>query len=518
MTAPRLTFTVPALLPKAPPVHARLLSASCTTFGWLLVVSLASCTQENITLQNTTSAPAVKLAPVFGDGMVLQQGRKVPIWGTAAPGEKVAVSFRGRQVEATADKDGKWRADLPAMDAGGPWPLTVTGRQADLPAGKSVITLANVYVGEVWIACGQSNMVSRVREAVGGKEAGQDHVPNLRLCWVVDDTGRPGPWQEARGQAILDFSAVAYWFGKDLAERLKTPVGIIHCGVSGSVVEQWMPLADLERLKVPHPPAFIPARTNGNWHLYQEMVAPLEPYAIRGVIWYQGEGNRGRHDDYAVWFPALIEGWRRAWGQGDFPFLFVQLPRFGQPDDVAGPKLGRDSVPMREAQAKALAVKNTAMVVYYECTDGEGHTRFKRPCGQRLALAARAVAYGEKIEYSGPVFRSARWEGARLVLSFDHADGLMTRVVPASPATPATSAPAASAAVTDLFVTDKDGAVLRVATAKVENGAVVIDMGDKASAAARLYYAWRTYPQGNLFNAAGLPAAPFRAELPAAGK
>jgi sialate O-acetylesterase len=268
-------------------------------------------------------------------------------------------------------------------------------------------------------------------------------------------------------------------------------------------------------MNVSHPPKSVPAYSRGNWHVYSEMVAPLQPYGIRGVIWYQGEGNRGRHDDYAVWFPAMIEAWRRAWGQGDFPFLFVQLPRFGRPEPADGPEPDRNNAPMREAQAKALAVKNTAMIVYYDVTDGDTHTRFKQPCGQRLALAARALAYGEKIEYSGPQFRSVRWEGEKLVVSFDHADGLVAgppTTVAVGPGAP-TTGPTGSTTVADMYVTGKDGGVLRIRPPQVEGSAVVVDLTGQASQAAMLYYAWRSYPQGNLFNTAGLPAAPFRVNL-----
>ena len=437
----------------------------------------------------------VKLADLFRDGMVLQQGMKAPVWGTADDGEKIKIEFAGQSVETVA-KDGKFRADLAALKPGGPWPMTVTG--------KNTIKFAKVYVGEVWVCSGQSNMVMNTGGCLGGMEEMKLTIDDLRM--IIEPHKQPAdkPWQPAGGWETHRFSGVGYWFGKAIHDELRVPVGLICCAVGATGAESWTPPDAMEKL------GYKISDKSRAASLYVNMIKPLEPFAIRGVIWYQGESNAGGGaEKYDKLFAGLITGWRADWGQGDFPFLFVQLPRIDKPAAVPSvlPKDGWALV--REAQTRTLALPNTGMAVYFERTDGDLHPKDKKPAGERLALIARKTVYGQKLEDCGPVFKQARRAGDKLVLSFDHAEGLR---VAAAASQPEGSAPAAGPAIADLAVTDASGKILITPPAKSDGQTVVIDLAGVAGAT-DVYYCWNRYPQGNLANSAGLPAWPFHATL-----
>ena len=299
----------------------------------------------------------VRLSALFSDNMVLQQGERAPVWGWADEGEKITITFRGRKVSTTA-KDGRWSIKLPGQKAGGPDTLAVEG--------KNKIELKNVLVGEVWVCSGQSNMewpLSRSFEPE--KDIANSANPSLRLFTVpkrkadepVNDI--KSSWQECNPEAAKDFSAVAYYFGRDLQKARGVPVGLIHTPWGGSPAEVWMSKAVLEsnpryqtEILDPHSSALKrhqdevakweketeelkkegkqPARgrPGAPWkptELYNGMIAPVIPYAIKGAIWYQGESNAGRADQYRTLYADMIRNWRRDWAQGDFPFLAVQL-------------------------------------------------------------------------------------------------------------------------------------------------------------------------------------------------
>jgi sialate O-acetylesterase len=624
------------------------------------------------------SASAMELNPLFQDSAVLQCDARVPVWGTGREGEKITVAFAGQNVSGVV-KDGVWKVWLKPM-APNASPQTLTVR------GDTTRELRDILVGEVWVAGGQSNMERELGLRGGQKpiidwerEAAAAAYPQIRLFYVphtksyTPQSTVKGGWKVCSPETVADFSAVAYFFARDLFAARKIPVGIVHSSWGGTPAETWTsetalqklpdfaePLAEVKRftadpslarrkaeakqaewfekvdrgsksgaawstadldtadwesmvlptyLEAGGYPDFdgviwfrrtfdlpenwdggdvelhlggvddmdttwvngeqigttngwslsrtyrVPGRllkrgTNviavrvydaaggggiyggndamrlvlqagdattsvplsGEWRckpgctmkesgwppsdfgenpstptvLYNGMIAPLLPYAMRGVIWYQGEANVGRERQYRTLFPAMIADWRRAWNQGDFPFLFVQIaPYQGMSPEI------------REAQLFSWKqTKNTAMAVTLDCGDANDiHPTHKQPVGARLALAARALAYGEKIEYSGPVFESMKTRGAEVVLNFTHLGGGLV---------------AKEGDLKGFTIAGADK-VFHPAKAEIRGSTIVISAAHVSSPVA-VRYAWANVPEGNLFNRAGLPASPFRTD------
>ncbi len=624
---------------------------------------------------------ALKPNPLFSDNAVLQQGREVPVWGTASDGDRITVKIAGRTASATT-KNGLWLVGLPPLPAGGPYTMTITGPAAE-------VTITNVLVGEVWLASGQSNMERQLGPREGQplitnwqQEVAAAHYPQIRQFLVAQHPALApaaaveGRWVVCSPQTAADFTAVGYFFARDLWQARHVAIGLIHSSWGGTPAESWTSLETLRGMpdfsgavsqieearaeihagtydyarkldrwfeandpgsvagtpwsalgfepagwtttqlpavweetglpdfdgvvwfrktvelpdtwagtkaelrlgaiddsdttwvngvrvgatagwrvprvyRVPadvlhpgrnviavrvldtggnggiwgdgHPLQLVPTSPRagapvslaGEWlrhpstrlgapavpnppadyrdspqvpgALYNGMIAPLQPYAIRGVIWYQGENNVGRERQYRTLFPALIADWRRAWGEGDFPFLFVQIAPF------------KDMTPeIREAQFLTWQhTHNTAMVVTIDCGDANNiHPAHKQPVGARLALAARALAYKEHIEYSGPAYASMQVAGDRIVLHFRHLGGGL--VAKGGPLVGFTIAGA-----------DK---VFHPAQAKIQGDTVAVSADDVPRPVA-VRYAWANVPEGNLFNAAGLPASPFRTDV-----
>jgi sialate O-acetylesterase len=500
----------------------------------------------------------VTLPALLSDHMVLQRGLPVHIWGKAAPGEKVSVVFRGAARATAADEIGHWSVYLPPSDAGGPFELTVKGNNA--------VTLSDVMVGEVWVDSGQSNMEFALRTArnAAGEVASADH-PKIRRFHVnkavspfPQTDASAQPWSAAQNsqQSVLGafpqaevgdqawsvctpltagaFSAVAYFFAREIEAKLGVPVGLIDSYWEGTPVEAWMSPRALsssaqfmpafalwsdmianytvraeqrqKRLKdwqdavahaqaegKPRPPVLPFENNQGNsWMpagLYNAMIAPLTAYPIGGAIWYQGESNATatRAPLYAAMFETMIRDWRSAWGVGDFPFLFVQLASYRTGPNAKWPEI-------REAQLQTLRVAKTGMAVTIDIGDPDNiHPANKQDVGKRLALAARAVAYGEKIEYSGPLLRAAAPEAGAIRLWFDHAgSGLEAR----------------GGALKGFMISGADRRFV-TADASIDGSSVVVS---NASVAQPLYvrYAWADNPECNLYNKDGLPASPFR--------
>ena len=482
----------------------------------------------------------VKPNTLFTDNAVLQQGMAVPVWGTAADGEKVTVEFAGQKVSTTAT-NGSWSLQLEPMQASSqPQTMTLSG-----PA--NTVTLTNILVGEVWICSGQSNMERQLglrsgQKPIEGYEAAAAaaNFPAIRHFLVKQTVSTnplsevSGSWQVCSPATVTNFTAVGYFFGRDLHKALGVPVGLLHTSWGGTPAETWTrkeafetnPLlapilarytndiatytarlakyqSDEPRLKeeytnavakalaeakpTPRPPA--PPKDPLKWQnspsmLFNGMLHPVIPYAMRGVIWYQGESNSGRAKEYRDLFPAMIADWRSLWGEGNFPFLFVQLA----PYRGTGPEI-------RESQLLTLSKStNTAMVV---TTDhgaaNDIHPTEKEPVGQRLALAARALAYGERIEYSGPLFREVRFRGSNAVVSFTHVGvGLVAR----------------GGDLKGFEIAGTDGTFVPASAAIEGMNVVVSSPGVQVPSAVR--YGWTNVPGVNLFNAAGLPASPFR--------
>jgi sialate O-acetylesterase len=440
----------------------------------------------------------VKLHPLFSDGMVLQRGVACPVWGTAEPGEKVAWELdRGELGKASgsateADKDGKWSLKLPvSKEAGGPYKLTITG--------KNTVTIKDVYFGEVWIASGQSNMEWSVNAAAGADEAKKNAGnAKLRLFTVkktASDTPQTtvpvdnynGKWLESNSNTIGPFSAVGYYFGRDLQKDLDVPVGIIHTSWGGTASEEWTSMKELDahpEHKGKHP---------RQAKLYNGMIAPLLPYAIKGAIWYQGESNAGRAELYRTGFPLMIQNWRDDWKQGDFPFLFVQLAPYAPQGEQPDPAWAR----LRDSQLETTRkLKNTAMAVITDVGEkNDIHPKKKEPVGHRLALAAEAIAYGKKIEYSGPAFDKMTVDGNKAVLTFKHLGGGLE---------------AKDGPLTGFTIAGEDK-VFHNAEAEIKGDTIVVSCKDVEKPAA-VRFGWANYPNVNLWNKAGLPASPFRTD------
>jgi sialate O-acetylesterase len=479
-----------------------------------------------------TARADVTLPAVLADHMVIQRGRPVHVWGKAAEGESVSFIFRGSTRSTTADSIGQWSVYLPPVESGGPFELTIKGTNR--------ITLQDVMVGDVWVASGQSNMEFPVKNAVNAQAeiSGADHsgirlfhVKNKVAHYPLDDVVAE-PWTSCTPTSVSDFSAVAYFFGRHLHEKLAVPIGLIETSWGGTPAEAWtslhalsadaslMPVfaswatmndgaaahqlrrekelndwrraVDRAKTEGKQPPGF-PWEPNmdNSWMptgLYNAMIAPLTRFPIRGAIWYQGESNASleRASLYAHLFGTMIQDWRTAWGQGDFPFLFVQLANFKTGPDAKWPEL-------RDAQRQTLALANTGMAVTVDIGASDDiHPKNKQDVGMRLALAARAITYGEKIEYSGPLLRQATPEGSSLRLWFDHIGGGLT--------TKGASLTGFEIACGDRKFVPADAVI---------DGATIVVSSPSISAPVGVRYAWSDDPRCNLYNAEGLPASPF---------
>jgi|UniRef100_UPI004049AC88 sialate O-acetylesterase len=476
----------------------------------------------------------VTLAPLFQDHAVLQSSRPLPIWGRAAAGEHVTVTFRGQMVGATADKTGKWIVYLAAIAASSePADLTVTG--------NTTMVVQDVLVGEVWLASGQSNMNRKLSSLPNAAEVtAKINNPLLRHINInltastepadqVDTSG----WQLAAPTDALEFSAVAWFFADEIQRKLGVPVGIIHSSWGGSTVEAWMSaptlqstaawpaidarwqhlIANYPEIETEYaawlvankaakakglqqtPPPILP-HGHGSPHaiseLFNGMIAPLQPYAIRGVIWYQGESNWERSTEYAELFPTMIRSWRAQWGQGDFPFYFVQLPDYDTPYDPTN----RGWAFMREAQTPALVLPQTGMAVTVDCGDpADIHPQNKPIVGQRLARIAEAKVYRFTGDWSGPIYQSFTSEGTTLRIKFDHVDsGLISdRHPPQS------------------FELAGEDRKFHPATAEIKGDTIIVQSPAVPHPIA-VRYAWSNVPKANLYNGAGLPAVPFRSD------
>jgi sialate O-acetylesterase len=481
-------------------------------------------------LPGLTLCSQVTLPKILASHMVIQRDLPVHVWGMGTPGASVSVSFRGESRSTSVDNLGRWSLYLPPGAAGGPFQMTI--RSAD---SGSPIVLDDVLAGDVWVASGQSNMEFAMHQAATAKQDLPDaDNPRMRLLIVkknaadfpqsdIDTTG----WNASTPESARDFSAVAWYFAREIEQREHVPVGVIDSTWGGTVAEAWTRLTamgedsalnplfasrgrmmeqlptdmlEAKRLAreqaearaagrpVPETPWRPDPASWGPGNLWNGMIAPLTPFAIRGVIWYQGESNSklDRAPLYGRIFRTLIEDWRRGWGIGAFPFLFVQISNY-KSDET------EDWATLREQQVKTLAIRNTAMAVTIDIGNPDDvHPTDKVDVGLRLARAARALSYGESIEYSGPMFREATPEGSELRIWLDHAKGLNAR----------------GGEVTGFEVAGKDGKFVS-ATAKIEGETIVVSSPSVVEPV-EARYGWANSPQCNLFNGEGLPASPFR--------
>jgi sialate O-acetylesterase len=486
---------------------------------------------------------------VFSDNAVLQRDKPLPVWGTADAGEKVSVSFSGKTASATADAAGKWRVELPPLPANlVPTDLVIKG--------KNTVTRTNILVGEVWLASGQSNMEMMVRESYEAalEIPGSARFPMIRhfkteskLSQIPQTTGG-GSWKVAGPDTTGDFTAIGYYFARSLYENLNVPVGIINSTRGASNIRGWMDpgalkndptISDIakswaeiwaknvagypaEKAKLDAAIAkweadkaaaeaagkpFTTPRVREWWGglaggpndqgqpagLYNGMIHPFVPYALRGVIWYQGEGNNGQHDSYSRLFPAMIKGWRTQFGQGDFPFYWAQLAAHDKPT-------GTMWAYFREAQNKTLSLPNTGQAMTIDVGDsGNIHPGRKQEVGRRLARIALARTYGQKIIDSGPIFKEAIREGAGYRVTFTETGG-QHRL---------------SSMQNDVGGFELAGAdkVFKPAKAVLSNDrTTVLVTSDQVPEPVAVRYAWRDFPNAGLYNREGLPAVPFRSD------
>lgn len=525
----------------------------------------------------------VKLPGIFGDHMVLQAGTKLPVWGTAAAGEKVTVTVGGETGSATTGADGKWLVSLEPLKAGtAPLTMTVTG--------KNTLTFSDVLVGDVWICSGQSNMEFGLNMEWDAKDqVAQADVPLVHLFLVphkvsltpVTDITSTAP-QYLGGQWVVctpdnvikvggwsGFTAAGYFFGREIQKATGQPVGLIETSWGGTPAQAWTSTeklasdpvlkhyadqhdqtvanyakakanepaakvkytAEVEKWKadngvaanasvadiananakaktagkpmMPRPLVTADGGQNSPSNLFDGMIAPLIPYAIKGAIWYQGESNGGSVAsamEYRTLFPAMITDWRARWGEGDFPFLFVQLARYKNPNP--------GYAVLRESQAKTLSLPDTGMAVAFDIGDQNNiHPQDKLDVGKRLALAAEHIGYGKDVVYSGPVYDKLKVEGGAARVSFTQVGGGL--VIGSAPWVSAKAQPIPATSLVGFTIAGEDK-TFYPADAKLDGNEVVVSSAQVAQPVA-VRYAFID-AEGNLYNKDGLPAPPFRSD------
>lgn len=491
---------------------------------------------------------AVTLGSLFSDHMVLQRGVAVPVWGTASPGEKISVAFQEQTQTTTARPGGEWMVHLSHLKTGGPFEMSVEG--------ENTVTVHDVYVGEVWLASGQSNMEMTVAQEdrywcgvfEEAEEVATANYPLIRMFKVkvdMSDQRQPaveGNWVTTTPETVKEYSAAAYFFGRELFRKLDVPIGLIDSSYGASTAQAWTSgpalaansefsfmFDDYARAKQAYAAdpeakehyaqaltkwkqaaaaaklrgAFQPRRPGNpdptqNQHnpsvLYNGMIAPLIPYAMRGVIWYQGESNGPTAKIYADIMKTLIDNWRGRWNEGSFPFLFVQLANHGTL--ALQPAEGGGTTWVREGQRETLSVVNTGMAVSIDIGDaGNIHPKNKQEVGRRLALLAQALVYHEDVPYSGPLYDSMTLEGDAIGLRFTHADaGLIAK----------------GGKPIGFTIAGEDRKFVW-ADAKIEGNTIVVSSPLVRKPVA-VRYGWADNPPANLYNKADLPASPFRTD------
>jgi sialate O-acetylesterase len=488
-----------------------------------------------------SSRADLKVAAIFGDNMVLQQQMAVPVWGWCEPGAEVTVHFTGQNKSTLADADGKWLVKLDKLKASAvPHEIVVTcfwGKSFLNTNGSSAIsgerigsdamkTFTNILVGEVWLASGQSNMEKPIGNQPGQKpvfnaaqELAAANFPNIRIFKVEKKLAAAPPpdlsansgWLECNSNSLdsIHFSAAAYFFGREIHTNLNVPVGLVESSWGGTRIEPWTPPSGFEKISSQAKFAQTKLSTNklSNTRpmaIYNAMIAPLGGFAMRGAIWYQGESNlMGTNADndyleYSDKMSALVGGWREIWGEGDFPFYFVQIA----PYKYAGGKLKRVNSPEMlpefwtlQSQA-AWKIKNTGMAVTTDITDNldDIHPRDKQDVGHRLALLARNKTYGEKnVVCSGPTFKKMKIEDGKAILEFENvAGGLASKD---------------GQPLTWFTIAGADGKFVP-ADAKISGDTVEVSSPEIKNPKA-VRFAWDETAQPNFCNRAGLPAEPF---------
>lgn len=469
------------------------------------------------------TSPLPFVSPLFTDDMVLQRGQSDAVWGWAAPGTAVTVRVAGKGAKGVAGTDGRWTAHLPPLPVGGPYALSIAGAASAGPAQS--VTLRNVLVGDVWVCSGQSNMefgMGMTRDA--DQEVGGATDPALRL-FVTQKRVALSPQQTTTGQWLPctpasvkrgtwnGFSAVGYFFGRSLRRNLHVPIGLIQTAWGGTPAEAWTSEPALAKSV----PAFAGAlaknavlrrglagrdalppgadfNQNSPGALYNAMVSPLTRFGIKGVIWYQGEANAGRSAQYRTLLPAMIADWRAHWGQKQLPFLIVQLAGWGPGGD--------DYARLRQVQFDvARTVPGAGLATAVDVGDRDNiHPSDKQDVGQRLALVAEGKVYGERVEYSGPVYHALAVQGGQARVTFTHASGGLVSK--------------GGGPLTGFTIATADGVF--VPAQAVIQGASVLVSSPQVPVPVAVRYAWTGFPECSVYGrASALPALPFRTDSPA---
>jgi sialate O-acetylesterase len=497
----------------------------------------------------------VKPSSLFCDHMVLQREIAIPVWGTAEAGEKVTVTLKNSSATSTTNASGKWMLKLPKQKAGGPYKLEIKG--------INTFTVEDVYVGEVWLCSGQSNMDMTVakedRYWCGvqneAEEVANANYPQIRV-FDVDFTPKNivqpnarGKWEICSPRTVGHFSAVAYLFAREMYMKYKVPIGLLTSAFGASTAETWIseqalekhpdlkPLldtytqkrekftadsavsmseyrekmamykgdlaaaqaatGDVNTKKTKAPRNSNPELDQHNPYVcYNGMIAPLIPYGIRGALWYQGESNGPSAKQYREIMETLVADWRTRWGQGNFPFLYVQLANYGKPMTL--PVKNDPLMTVREAQVLNLSIPNTGMAVAIENAGDNPtniHPKNKQAIGYRLGLIARAKVYGEKVEYSGPMYKNYKIDGNKIRLSFTHTGkGLVAK----------------DGKLTGFALCGEDKKWVW-ADAKIKGKTIIVSSPEITKPIA-VRYCWGTNPPASLSNKEGLWTPNFRTD------
>lgn len=513
-------------------------------------------------LSNCALKADVKLAKIFSDNMMIQRDKPIKVWGTASPGGQVKISLGGKEVEVTANNEGKFIGQLPAIDKGEGLEL--------IASEQNTISVKNIIVGDIWFCSGQSNMEYKLgsMRVIAAEEIDTADFPKIRY-FVVGGPATPypqtevvgGPWVICTPKTISNVSAVGFFFGREIHRKTQVPIGLIDSSWGGTSIEPWIPkeglslvpelkgaidkidseykayLASVPKMadeaekwaglareaikangKIPlapviHGPPGYNARDYWS-NIYNGKVFPIINFPIKGAIWYQGESNGGQGDVYYHKMMALIAGWRAVWNQGDFPFYFVQLANYQDPND--NPAGGDGWSKTRSAQLDSLKIPNTGMAVILDIGEAKDiHPRDKLNVGLRLSRWALARDYGEKdLVVSGPLYKEMKMEGSSIRLSFDHVGtGLMV----------GKKATIESKDWREPASEDKESKLKRFAIAGADkvwhwadaviDGQTVVVSSPKVPAPIAVRYAFSHNPFGaNLYNKEGLPASSFRTD------
>lgn len=458
-----------------------------------MITRLLAATLVTLAGMNTLHADP-KPAAVFGDRMVLQQGMPVPVWGTAVPGEKITVAFLDKQASATADDKGNWIVKLDALKAE---PKQAASEMKVSGPEKSVV-FKDVLVGEVWLCAGQSNMQWNVNQSDAKDDASEATFPLIR------HRAHNGQWTICDPKTVGNFTSVGFYFARKVHQATGVPIGLMNNAIGGTRIEPWMSPASAVEYLGNHPEDAKIGFSN----LYKSHTEPLKPYAIRGMLWYQGESNGGEGESYYHKLRGLVSGMRSAWGQGDFSFYNVQLPNFT--GDTNKPEGGDGWARIREAEAKAMDIKNSGMAVTIDIGEPQDiHPKNKKDVGERLALWALVKDYALKdMVHCSPMFKEMKIDGNKARITFNHVEGglIVGKKTGKSP-----------------VVEDKEGKLKRFAIAGedkkwvwadavIEGDSVVVSSPDVPKPVA-VRYAFSANPEGaNLYGKSGLPAAPFRTD------